>query len=228
MADEFDETWPVADEVPGWLTRAQAERLWDAAGTASSGAVLVEIGSHQGRSTVVLGHRAQQRGARVIAIDPFIDGVLFGGAATRGRFEQNVRGAGLDGTVELRAQRSTDLRPAWTQPLALVYVDGKHDYWTAGDDLRWAVHLPDGAPLLVHDAFSSIGVTLAVLRHVLGSSRLRYVGRTGSLAEFRVGRPTAPDRARILGQLPWFTRNVVIKIGFRLLRLFGVRRTDPF
>lgn len=228
MADEFDETWPVADNVAGWLTRAQAERLWTAAGTVPAGGVIVEIGSHQGRSTVVLGRRAQQRGARVVAIDPFVDGAMFGGGATRGRFEQNVRDAGLDGTVQLLDRRSTELRPTWTQPLALVYVDGKHDYWTAGDDLRWATHLPDGAPLLVHDTFSSIGVTLAIARHVLASSRLRYVGRTGSLAEFRVGRPNARDRARVIAELPWFTRNVVIKIGLRLLRVAGYRRPDPF
>jgi methyltransferase family protein len=228
VADEFDEVWPVADAVPGWLTRAQGRTLWDAAGSVAAGGVIAEIGSHQGRSTVVLGHRAAGRGARVIAIDPFVDGAMFGGAATRSRFEKHVHDAGLDTTVELRAQRSTELRPTWTQPLALVYVDGKHDYWTAGDDLRWIDHLPDGAPLLVHDAFSSIGVTLAVLRHVLGSSRLRYVGRTGSLAEFRIGRPTPRDRARVVAELPWFARNVVIKVGLRLLRLTGHRRPDPF
>ncbi len=47
----------------------------------------------------------------------------------------------------------------------------------------------------------------------------------GSLARFTVGTPTAADRRRLLAQLPWFLRNVVIKIGLRALRL--TRRPVP-
>jgi len=78
----------------------------------------------------------------------------------------------------------------------------------------------------VHDCFSSIGVTLGVLRHVLPAADLRYEGRAGSLALFRVGRPTRADRLRILGELPWWIRNVFLKVLLRLrlrpvARLFG-------
>ena len=86
----------------------------------------------------------------------------------------------------------------------------------------------DGAPLLLHDAFSSIGVTLAVVFHVLPGRTLRYLDRTGSLARFEVGVPSSRDRLRILRELPWFARNVVIKIALRVLRLFGFRRPDPY
>jgi hypothetical protein len=216
----------MAASVPGWLTRAQAEVLWESALHVPAGSVIVEIGSHQGRSTVVLARAATD--ARVVAIDPFVDGLMFGGAATRVRFEKHLAAAGVDTVVELIADRSTSLRPSWHEPLAMVYVDGKHDMWTAGDDLRWAEHLPVGAPLLLHDTFSSIGVTLAVLLHVLPGRTLRYLGRTGSLARFEVGRPTARDRLRIVREVPWFLRNVLIKVALRLLRIFGYRRPDPY
>jgi Methyltransferase domain len=226
VQDEFEDAWSMAGTVPGWLTRAQARTLWNSAAGVPAGATIVEIGSHQGRSTIVL---ARARfGGRVVAIDPFVDGAMFGGAATRLRFEKHLAAAGVQDVVELIAERSTALRPSWTDPLGMVYVDGKHDMWTAADDLRWAEHLPAGAPLLLHDAFSSIGVTLAVLLHVLPGRTLRYLGRTGSLARFEVGRPTAHDRLRILRELPWFVRNVLIKIGLRLLRVFGYRRPDPY
>jgi predicted O-methyltransferase YrrM len=228
VADLFEDAWTLAESIPGWLTRAQGQALWDAAASVPAHGVIAEIGSHQGRSTVVLARQAINADARVIAIDPFVAGAVFGGAATRGRFERNIRDAGVEPAVRLITERSTALRPAWTESLAMLYVDGKHDYWTARDDLRWAVHLPPGAPVLVHDAFSSIGVTAAVLVHVLPGDTLRYVGRTGSLAAFRVGQPTRRDRARIVGELPWFVRNVVIKVGLRLLRPFGFRRADPY
>lgn len=228
MSADFDNAWHVADTVPGWLTREQGRSLWDAASTLGTDALVVEIGSHQGRSTLVLARSAAGTGARVVAVDPFVEGRLFGGASTRDKFEQNVRSAGLDDQVELIARPSTELRPGWGRPLSMVFIDGKHDYWTTRDDLRWAEHLPEGAPLLMHDTFSSIGVTLAVLAHVLPGRRLRYLDRTGSLARFEVGAVGWRDRARILAELPWFVRNVAIKIALRVLRAFGVFRPDPY
>jgi hypothetical protein len=212
----FAEVWPLADTIPGWLTEDQGRLLFDQARSLPGGSTAVEIGSHQGRSTVVLAAALGASGGRLVAIDPFVDGRLFGGSATRGHFERHVAAAGVADTVDLLSEYSTTARPSWTRPFDLLYVDGKHDYWTLSDDLRWRVHLPEGAPVLVHDCFSSIGVTLGVLRHVLPSTDLRYERRAGSLALFRVGRPTPADRARIIAELPWWARNVVLKVLLRL------------
>ena len=225
---EFDEVWAGAGGIGGWLTRDQARSLWDGAQQVHPGGRMLEIGSHQGRSTVVLGMAARARSATVIAVDPHIAGGMFGGAATRDLFLANVTAAGLDGVVELVQEKSTALRPEWREALELLYVDGKHDYWTVRDDLRWVEHVAPGGPVFVHDAFSSIGVTLGLLVHVLPARRLRYVGRVGSLARFDVGTPSVRDRLRMLAELPWFLRNVVIKVVLRIGRIFGVRRPDPY
>jgi len=224
----FDECWRRVDRIPGWLTKEQARALWAAAGAVPVGGRLLEIGSHQGRSTIVLGTAARTRNATVVAVDPHRAGGRFGGPLTRDRFRANVATAGLDGVVRLLERKSTELRREWHEPLDLLYVDGKHDYWTVGDDLRWGEHLTPGAPLLLHDAFSSIGVTLAVVRHLLPSRRLRYLDRVGSLARFEVAPPTRRDRVRLVAQLPWFARNLVVKIALRVTRLFGGTRPDPF
>jgi predicted O-methyltransferase YrrM len=224
----FAAAWARAEGIDGWLTREQGRELWAAARRVPAGGRILEIGSHQGRSTVVLAAAAAEAGAEVIAVDPFVAGGMFGGPATRQRFVANVAAAGLADRVRLVERRSTELRPSWSEPLALLFIDGKHDYWTVRDDLRWAAHLPAGAALLVHDAFSSIGVTAGLLGHVLPGRRLRYVGRTGSLARFEVAAPTARDRLWMLAQLPWFARNVLIKIALRIGRLAGRRGTDPY
>jgi len=171
------------------MTRDQGVALWNAARRLEKGDVIVEIGSHQGRSTIVLGSAARTVGATVIAVDPFVDGKLFGG---------------------------TKLRPDWDRALQLLYIDGKHDYWTYTDDLKWSVHLPEGGEILVHDCFSSIGVTLGTIAKVLFGRRYVYVDRATSLARFRLAKPTAADRLRVLAQMPWFLRNVVIKVLLRL------------
>ena len=187
---------------------------------------MVEIGSHQGRSTLVLGEALRATNGHLIAIDPFVEGRLFGGSPTRDRFLANVAEADLGAVVELVEDRSTALRPGWNRPFDMLYIDGKHDYWTLSDDLRWSAHLAEGAAVVVHDCFSSIGVTLGILRHVLLGSTLAYERRADSQALFRVRRPTPADRLRILRQLPWWVRNVFLKVLLRLrlrpvARLFG-------
>lgn len=220
----FVAVWQRVQGIPGWLTRAQALALWEAAAATPEPGVIVEIGSHQGRSTIVL---AAAGGRRVVAIDPFVDGRLFGGAPTRDKFAANIAAAGV--AVELTSEPSTRVRPTWRDPIDLLYIDGKHDYWTVSDDLRWAAHVRPGGAVLVHDAYSSIGVTLALVRHVLFGRALRYVGRVGSLARFEVAPPVARDRVRMLGELPWWLRNVAIKVALRAGRLFGHRSTpDPY
>jgi Methyltransferase domain len=211
---DFDHAWKLADDIPGWLTRDQGLALWNATRRLAPGATALEIGSHQGRSTVVVGLAAQSVGATVIAIDPFVD--WLGGSIVRDRFEANIRAAGLTGVVELVVGYSTRLRPSWSRPIDLLYIDGKHDYWTYTDDLRWSAHLPPGAEILVHDCYSSVGVTLGTLATVPLGTRYTYLDRTGSLARFALSPPSTSDTMRVLRELPWFTRNVIIKVLLRL------------
>ncbi|MGH3715995.1 MAG: class I SAM-dependent methyltransferase [Micromonosporaceae bacterium] len=212
----FDDAWAYVQRIPGWLKLGQARMLWDAALRLRPGQKIVEIGSHQGRSTVILAAAARQVDASVIAIDPFVDGKLFGGTATRAKFAKNIADAGLDDVVELVVGYSTQLRPSWERRFDLLYIDGKHDYWTFTDDLRWASWLSTGGEILVHDCYSSIGVTAGVLAKVLTSRRLTYLERSDSMARFVVGAPATTDRARVLREMPWFTRNVAIKVALRL------------
>ena len=136
---------------------------------------------------------------------------MFGGLATRDKLLANLDLAGVREQVDLREAKSTELRPQWNQEIALLYIDGKHDYWTFTDDLRWSARLPPGGPILVHDCFSSLGVTAGVLAKVLPGRRYRYLSRVGSLATFRTGRPSGADRMRVVRELPWFIRNLAVK-----------------
>jgi predicted O-methyltransferase YrrM len=215
-APDFEEAWSIADAVPGWLTKEQGRLLFDEAAAAGPGATLLEIGSHQGRSTVLLGRVALTAAGEVIAIDPFVEGRLFGGPPTREKFRNNIERAGILSVVRPVEDFSTRARPGWEEGVDLVYIDGKHDVWTFSDDLRWRAYLPAGGSVLVHDAFSSIGVTLGILLRVLPASDLAYVRRVGSLALFQRRTPSPADRLRIFGEMPWWLRNVALKVLLRL------------
>lgn len=231
-APGFEAVWPEVDRIAGWLTRDQARALHDAVLALPPDATVVEIGSHQGRSTVALA--LARPDVTVVAVDPFVAGGMFGGPATQGVFEENLERAGVRSRVEHVARRSGDVRPGWARPVDLVFVDGKHDVVSTGTDLRWARLLPQGGRILVHDSFSSVGVTVALLALLLPSRRLAYRGRVGSLATFERARPSWRDRSAMLAELPWWLRNVGVKVllRLRLRRLAGmvghVGDADPY
>ena len=211
----FEHAWSLADGIGGWLTPGQARTLWNGACALQARSTIVEIGSHQGRSTVILGLAAQRTRSRVVAIDPFVEGSMFGGVRTRGLFEHNIAAAGLNGTVTLRPVPSRDARRAWSGQIDMLYIDGKHDYWTVVDDLEWSRFLAPDALVFIHDSFCSVGVTSALIDRVLVRGQLRYIGRVSTLAVFDQAGLGWPDRRRVLRQMPWFTRNLVIKAARR-------------
>lgn len=221
--------------IPGWLTHDQAAVLVAQASAVPvrDGGTVIEIGSHEGRSTVVLG-ASVPASVRVVAIDPFSSTWRYGSPGTERKLRSHLRAAGLEETVEVRVSTSRSVLSGWSSPVELVFVDGRHDVWSTIHDLGWARHLPLGGHLLVHDSFSSIGVTLALLLRVLPSQDLRYLSRTGSLAILERSRPAWRDRWRIVCQLPWWVRNVAVKILLRLrlrpaARLLGHHdAADPY
>jgi len=72
MAMDFAEAWQKASKVEGWLSQGQGRVLFDGARGVSAPNRIVEIGSHLGRSTILLA-LASSPDVRVTAIDPYIE-----------------------------------------------------------------------------------------------------------------------------------------------------------
>lgn len=242
----FESVWSHADPVEGWLTAEQGERLSDAVRRVGAGATVVEIGSFRGRSTIVLA-LAAPGDAEVTAIDPHgggdrgpgeiaPDGAV--GDADHVAFTNNLAAAGVDHRVRHVRKHSADATGDVDGEVDLLFVDGAHRLGSARVDIvRWGDRVGSGGTMLVHDAFSSVGVTLALLTTTAVSARWRYRGRVGSLAEYRRGDLSARERlidaARHAAALPWFARNLAIKVLIklklgRLTRLLGHRGGWPY
>jgi hypothetical protein len=220
-ANGFDSALAAVEGVEGWLTDAQARRLYERAGSARR---IVEIGSYRGRSAIVMAMGAAE-GAELTAIDPHagndrgpreIHGEESEGEADMRAFSANLARAGVDGRVRHVRKPSQEALDEVAGDVDLLYVDGAHRYGPARDDLRrWGERVQPGGSLLVHDAFSSVGVTLAIARLFLAGGEFRYVGRDGSLAEYRREPMSFSEQVRNglrqLAQLPWFARNLAIK-----------------
>jgi predicted O-methyltransferase YrrM len=229
----FDEVFASIADVQGWMSRDQAERLWAAASRLGASGRIVEIGSYHGRSAIVLSS-ASKPGVEVYAIDPHggndrgpqqIHGEFEEGQRDHETFMHNLRTAGVVDRVKHVRKPSQDATGDIPGLIEVVYIDGAHRYEPAKADIvRWGKKVAPGGTLLIHDSFSSVGVTLALLASLVFGDEFRYVGRSQTMTEYRRERLSGPARvynaARQLAQLPYFARNVFYKV----LILVGLRR----
>lgn len=215
----------VAD-VDGWMTDGQAAQLFDAARGCPADGTIVEIGSFRGRSMIVLASAADPS-VTLYAIDPHagndrgpqeIEGFADEADDDHAVFTANLASAGVaDRVTHLRAF-SEDAHGDVHGDVDVLYIDGAHRYGPARRDIaEWGARVAPGGTMLIHDSFSSVGVTLAILRELVCGSKFRYVGRSRSQTVYRadlgggVGARLS-NAARQLLQLPWFVKNVTLKV----------------
>jgi predicted O-methyltransferase YrrM len=223
--EPFEDVLGRVAAVEGWLSKGQARRLWERARALRPGAQAVEIGSYRGRSAIVLA-AGSPPDARVIAIDPHagndrgpqeIRGTSDEGEGDHQAFLANLDRAGVSGRVRHVRLPSSEALGDVEGDIDLLYIDGAHRYRFARDDIdAWGKRVAPGGTLLIHDSFSSVGVTLALVRCLFLDPRFRYVGRERSMAEYRRADLSPGERlANALRQsreLGWFARNVALKV----------------
>ena len=225
VATGFGAALDRVEGVEGWMTDGQARRLWNAARRVSAPGRVVEIGSFRGRSAIILACAAKE-GVEVIAIDPHGGGDrgpreitpdTLRGEEDHRVLHANLERAGVSERVRHVRATSHDALEDVAGEVDLLYVDGAHRYSPARADIeRWGDRVAPGGTMLIHDSFNAVGVMLAQIRALFLSRSWRYVGRSGSLAEYRrmrmSGFELAANALRQLSQLPSFVRLATVKL----------------
>ena len=152
--------------IDGWLTVDEAITLYELARSVPQGnSVAVEIGSWQGKSSVVLAKGLKgRRGATLCCVDPFNAAGDQSSEADyreredelkqllKERFTRNLEQNGVAHIVEVLQGYSHDVVGSFDKPIDLLFIDGNHEYSEALRDVQqWTPMVVDGGIVCIHD-----------------------------------------------------------------------------
>jgi predicted O-methyltransferase YrrM len=193
MSDFQTRVKPLMADIPGWLTDEEGEALYELARGCDGAGVIVEIGSWKGKSTVCLGLGSRAgNSVPVYAIDPHADHRF-------GDFKTNIERAGLADLVRPLASLSQAAADGFDEAIALLFVDGSHEYDLVLEDFeKWVPKVVDGGWVAFHDTTWTGGPRRVVGQGIYRSRRFkdaRFVIGSTTVAR-RVARNSLADRAR--------------------------------
>ena len=231
----------VAD-VDGWMSPGQASTLYDSATRCPAGGSIVEIGSFRGRSTIVLaiGGRARRRGdrhrppCRQRPGPPGVRRVRRGGRRRpRGvprqpRTRRRRRPGAAPADVLRRCPRRRSCTRSTCCTSTAPTVTHRRSPTSATTGSGWPTAARCSSTTRSRRSASrwpSCG------RWLFGST-FRYVGRSRSMTIYRAdlaasGTGRVRNAGRQLAQLPWFARNVALKVLLTLGARQGARSSRP-
>ncbi len=202
ITDRVGRLFALAEEVTGFMPADEGRALYDAALRYLDRAVAVEIGTYCGKSTLLLGAAAQQRGSVVYTIDhhhgseehqpgwEYHDASLVDAVTRRfdtlATFRRTMDAADLDDHVVAVVGKSATVARTWRTPLHFLFIDGGHTEQAAAQDFDgWAKWLVVGGALAIHDVFPDPRdggqAPYQIYCRALKSGQFRETGATGSL-----------------------------------------------
>lgn len=207
----------LAESVRGFMPPDEGLALHAAASHYSrgAGAVMVEVGSYCGKSTLYLGHAARTTGSTVVTVDhhrgseehqvgwEYHDTSLVdpdtGLFDTLPALRRTLVDAEMEDVVVPMVGRSVAISRWWRTPADLVFIDGGHTDEAAQLDLHgWAPWVRLGGALVIHDVFPDPAdggqAPYRIYREAVDGGEFVELSVTGSMRVLERVRPTAPER----------------------------------
>ncbi|MBN9385046.1 MAG: glycosyltransferase [Chitinophagaceae bacterium] len=179
-------------KINGWLEEKEADLLMTMVLKACiqmpDQHTIVEVGSYEGKSTVLLGSMVKTffPDVRIVSIDPHdgrlgsLDQGLVSVAPSLTRFTSNLQAAGLSEVVEVIQGRTCDI--TWSKPLFFLIIDGLHDYPSVARDFRqMAPSLVKGGYIAFHDYADYFPGVQAFVHELLESGAYCKVGKVDTM-----------------------------------------------
>ena len=179
----MEEIERITDQVGGWLGKREGRYLYALARIVAKRAVVVEIGSYKGKSTIWLAKGCQAAGGKVYAVDPHTTSsqeVHNANTSTEGVFKHNIRTANVESLVDPVVQTSMESVKGWNLPIDLLWIDADHSYENVHNDFFfWEPHVVDGGIIALHDTYYD-GVRQVVEEEILSDDKFKVLGQVDS------------------------------------------------
>jgi len=151
--------------IDGWLSENEAIALYDIADRLPDNSNIVEIGSWQGKSSVVLGMAIRRKkGSLLYCIDPFDatgddfskkeydEKCLKLDSGLEQIFDMNIERCGLPRCVRRIKGTSMQVASGWDKPVDMAFIDGDHSYEGILNDVySWSRFIKPGGFIVLHD-----------------------------------------------------------------------------
>lgn len=187
-------------DLPGMLTQAEVDCLFQLGQFNDRKGVIVEIGSWKGKSTVALAlGAASLHSEKIYAIDPHRvmpeEGYF---EDTEADFLANLKRAGVANQVIPMIMTSAAAARQWDKPIRLLWIDGDHRYEAAKLDFSlWEPHLVEGGILAMHDTIRKKGPKRVLWENVFQSDRFQEIAIIDNITAVRkVTRSTLGSKIR--------------------------------
>ena len=157
----------------GGVSDAELMHLAWLAAQVPAGGVIVEIGSHRGKSTCALGCGLRAAGnvtGKIFAIDLWTKGIgktfsHYSSMQTWRIFNEQVTALGLGNVVQTRMMSSAEAAAKRAKPIDLLFIDASHKYKDVKQDYDlWHKFVPAGGWIAFHDfgtRFKGVDQTVA-------------------------------------------------------------------
>lgn len=177
-------------EIDGWFSEGEADLMIaatiKAAGIESSLSdcvSIVEIGSYCGKSTTAIGLALKalgEKNLKLYAIDPHTGYELAQVPDTYEVLKEDLNHNNLEEYVQIIKAKSTEVK--WHKPIALLFIDGLHDYESVKSDFEHfhKFVVPEGL-IAFHDYASYYPEVKKFVNEILQNSGFQFVTQRDSL-----------------------------------------------
>lgn len=181
---EFERVYPLINTVDGFLKSPKQERwFFGAAKSVRDNAVIVEIGSFKGRSTVSFGFGCIGSNKHIYAIDLFEgDGADYGKGDFQRIFQTNIDRFGLGSYITAVRRHSLEVAAEWNKPIDILFIDGSHEYKDVKADFEaFYPHVKKNGIIAFHDIKGKWEGVIRFWGEVQSAGYLKEIGQVSSL-----------------------------------------------
>lgn len=183
----------LAMSVEGQISHSEARSLMGLAKSMPADAVIIEIGSYRGRSTIALALGARKGyNNRVYAVDPHSEFTgVFGaefGPQDQAALYRSLTASNVGDIVAVVALPSISAAKGWNdRNVGLLFIDGDHRYKSVRSDFEvWVPFIIEEGVVAFHDN-SAPGVN-RLIQELVSAGVIVPLGEVESLSWFRIAK----------------------------------------